>query len=209
MVIPIIITAVIAYLLGNLNGAVVVSRIVAHEDVRTKGSGNAGLTNFTRNYGAHTSVFVILIDVGKAVAACLIGGLLLKGYGHYADGVALGGLFVILGHDFPALLGFKGGKGSLSGVTVALMLDWRIGLFVFGIFLLAYALTKYVSLGSVLSSGAFGPIYAVVHWGEGWFPIVVGFVLSALIVWMHRGNIVRLVKGEERKTNLLGKGKKL
>lgn len=208
MVIPVIITAVIAYLLGNLNGAVLISRLVAHEDVRTKGSGNAGLTNFTRNYGAHTSVFVILIDVGKAVAACLLGGLLLKGYGHYMDGVALGGLFVILGHDFPALLGFKGGKGILSGVTVALMLDWRIGLFVFGIFLLAYALTKYVSLGSVLSSGAFGPIYAVIHWGEGWFPVVVGFILSALLVWMHRGNIVRLIKGEERKTNLLGKGKK-
>ena len=208
MVIPVIITAVVAYLLGNLNGAVLISRAVAHEDVRTKGSGNAGLTNFTRNYGAHTSVFVILIDVGKAVAACLLGGLLLKGYGHYMDGVALGGLFVILGHDFPALLGFKGGKGILSGVTVALMLDWRIGLFVFGIFLVAYALTKYVSLGSVLSSGAFGPIYAVVHWGEGWFPIVVGFCLSGLLVWMHRGNIVRLVKGEERKTNLLGKGKK-
>ena len=208
MVIPVIITAVIAYLLGNLNGAVLISRIVAHEDVRTKGSGNAGLTNFTRNYGAAASIFVIAIDVGKAVAACLLGGLLLKGYGHYMDGVALGGLFVILGHDFPALLGFKGGKGILSGVTVALMLDWRIGLFVFGIFLLAYALTKYVSLGSVLSSGAFGPIYAVVHWGEGWFPIVVGFILSALLVWMHRGNIVRLIKGEERKTNLLGKGKK-
>lgn len=208
MVIPVIITAVIAYLLGNLNGAVLISRAVAHEDVRTKGSGNAGLTNFTRNYGAHTSVFVILIDVGKAVAACLLGGLLLKGYGHYMDGVALGGLFVILGHDFPALLGFKGGKGILSGVTVALMLDWRIGLLVFGIFLAAYALTKYVSLGSILSSGAFGPIYAVIHWGEGWFPIVVGFILSALLVWMHRGNIVRLIKGEERKTNLLGKGKK-
>ena len=208
MVISIVIAAVIAYLLGNLNGAVVVSRIVAHEDVRTRGSGNAGLTNFTRNYGAHTSVFVILIDVGKAVAACLIGGLLLKHFGHYADGVALGGLFVILGHDFPALLGFKGGKGILSGVTVALMMDWRIGLFVFGIFLVAYAITKYVSLGSILSAGAFGPIYAVVHWGEGWLPIAVGFALSALIVWMHRGNIVRLMKGEERKTNLLGKGKK-
>ena len=208
MVISIVITAVIAYLLGNLNGAVLISRLVAHEDVRTKGSGNAGLTNFTRNYGAAASIFVIAIDVGKAVAACLLGGLLLKGYGRYMDGVALGGLFVILGHDFPALLGFKGGKGILSGVTVALMLDWRIGLFVFGIFLLAYALTKYVSLGSVLSSGAFGPIYALVHWGEGWFPIVVGFILSGLLVWMHRGNIARLLKGEERKTNLLGKGKK-
>ena len=208
LVLAVIITALASYFLGCFNGAVIVSKYILRDDVRNHGSGNAGLTNFTRNYGAHTSVFVILIDVGKAVAACLIGGLLLKHFGHYADGVALGGLFVILGHDFPALLGFKGGKGILSGVTVALMLDWRIGLFVFGIFLVAYAISKYVSLGSVLSAGAFGPIYAVVHWGEGWFPICVGFAMSALIVWMHRGNIVRLVKGEERKTNLLGKGKK-
>ena len=208
MILFVILAAVIAYLLGNLNGAVVISRLVAHEDVRTKGSGNAGLTNFTRNYGAATSVFVILIDVGKAVAACLIGGLLLKRFGHYTDGIALGGLFVILGHDFPALLGFKGGKGILSGVTVALMMDWRIGLLVFGIFLVAYLLTKYVSLGSVLSSGSFGFFYAWIHWDEGWFPIAVGLFLSCLIVWMHRSNIVRLVKGEERKTNLFGKGSK-
>ena len=208
MVLSVIFTAVIAYLLGNLNGAVIISHLVAHEDVRTKGSGNAGLTNFTRNYGASASVFVILIDVGKAVAACLVGGLLLKRFGHYIDGVALGGLFVIVGHDFPVLLGFKGGKGILSGVTVALMLDWRIGLFVFGIFLVAYFLTHYVSLGSVLSSGSFGFLYAWVHWGENLFPILVGFFLSALIVWMHRSNIVRLVKGEERKTNLFGKGTK-
>ena len=208
MVLSVILTAVIAYLLGNLNGAVIISHLVAHEDVRTKGSGNAGLTNFTRNYGASTSVFVILIDVGKAAAACLVGGLLLGRFGHYTDGVALGGLFVIVGHDFPALLGFKGGKGILSGVTVALMLDWRIGLFVFGIFLVAYLLTKYVSLGSVLSSGSFGFLYAWVHRGENLFPILVGFFLSALIVWMHRSNIVRLVKGEERKTNLFGKGTK-
>lgn len=206
MVLSIVCAAVLGYLLGNLNGAVLISRLVAHEDVRTKGSGNAGLTNFTRNYGAATSVFVILIDVGKAVAACLIGGLLLGRWGHWTDGVALGGLAVILGHDFPALLGFKGGKGILSGVTVATMLDWRIGLFVFGIFLVAYFLTQYVSLGSVLSSGSFGFFYAWAHWGEGWFPIVVGFSLSCLIVWMHRDNIQRLLRGEERKTNLFGKG---
>ena len=195
-----------SYLAGCCNGAIITSFLFYHDDIRKHGSHNAGLTNFTRNYGAHTSVFVILIDVGKAVAACLLGGLLLKRFGHYADGVALGGLFVILGHDFPALLGFKGVKGVLSGVTVALMMDWRIGLFVFGIFLVAYALTKYVSLGSILSSGAFGPIFAFFHWGEAVFPICVGFGLSALIVWMHRTNIVRLVKGQERKTNLFGMG---
>ena len=206
MILSIVITAVVSYLLGNLNGAVVVSHLVAHEDVRTKGSGNAGLTNFTRNYGSHSSVFVIAIDMGKAVLSCLLGGWLLGRYGYGIEGRALGGLFLILGHDFPALLGFKGGKGILSGVTVALMMDWRIGLFVFGIFLVAYLATGYVSLGSVLSSGSFGFIYAIFH-REHTFAVIVGFVLSALIVWMHRANIVRLIHGQERKTNLLGKGK--
>ena len=207
MVLNLILAFVLAYLLGNLNGAIVVSRLIAHEDIRTKGSGNAGLTNFTRNYGSAGSVFVILIDVGKAALACFIGGLLLKQYGMYHDGVAMGGLGVILGHDFPALLGFKGGKGILSGVTVAVMLDWRLGLLVFAIFLVAYLLTKYVSLGSVLSAGSFGIFYAFVH-PDRPFPIAVGIFLGAVIVWMHRGNIVRLIKGEERKTNLFGKGKK-
>ena len=207
MTLSVIIAFVAAYLLGNLNGAVVISKLIAHEDVRTKGSGNAGLTNFTRNYGSATSVFVILIDMGKAISACLIGKFLLGRFGLAQEGIALGGLGVILGHDFPALLGFKGGKGILSGVTVALMMDWRIGLFVFGIFLVAYLLTGYVSLGSVLSAGSFGFIYAFFH-RDSIFPIIVGLVLSGLIVWMHRANISRLIKGEERKTNLLGKGKK-
>ena len=205
MVLPILITIVVSYLLGNLNGAIVVARLIAHEDVRAKGSGNAGLTNFTRNYGSKTSIFVIAIDMGKAIAACLLGGLLLKDYGLYQEGVALGGLCVILGHDFPALLGFRGGKGILSGVTVALMMDWKLGLLVFSIFLIAYFLTHYVSLGSVLSSGSFGFFYAGFH-RESLFPIIVGFALSGLLGWMHRANIGRLIRGEERKTNLLSKG---
>ena len=206
MVLSIALIFIAAYLLGNLNGAVVVSHVIAHEDVRTKGSGNAGLTNFTRNYGTHSSIFVVLIDMGKAILACALGGLLLKKYGLYDEGVALGGLGVILGHDFPALLGFKGGKGILSGVTVALMMDWKLGLLVFSIFLAAYFLTHYVSLGSILSAGSFGFFYAWAHPGKI-FPIIVGFFLSAVIVWMHRGNIGRLIRGEERKTNLFSKGK--
>jgi len=198
--------AVASYLLGNLNGAVIASSVLAHDDVRTHGSGNAGLTNFIRNYGAKSAILVIAIDVGKGVLACFASGMLLAGYGYYESGVALGALFVILGHDFPAFLHFKGGKGILTGVTVAVMMDWRIGLFVFGIFLVAYFLTHYVSLGSVLSSGSFGFIYAYFHWGK-WFPIFVGFFLSAMIVWMHRANIVRLINGQERKTNLFQKGK--
>ena len=205
MLFNIVITMLTAYMLGNLNGAFLVGYRVAGEDIRKKGSGNAGLTNFIRNYGVRSAVGVVATDMTKAVLACMVGGGLLAPFGYEIAGRALGGLFVILGHAFPALLGFKGGKGILSGVTVALCLDWRIGLFVFGIFLVAYWLTHYVSLGSVLSSGSFGFIYALFHWEEK-FAVIVGFILSALIVWLHRSNIVRLVKGQERKTNLLGGG---
>ena len=203
----IIIAALAAYMLGNLNGAFLTSYRVAGEDIRKKGSGNAGLTNFIRNYGARSAIMVVVTDMGKAILACLVGGGLLAPFGHEIAGRALGGLFVILGHAFPALLGFKGGKGILSGVTVALCLDWRIGLFVFAIFLVAYWTTHYVSLGSVLSSGSFGFIYDIFHWDEK-FAVVVGFALSALIVWLHRSNIKRLLAGQERKTNLLGGGNK-
>ena len=203
----IIIAALAAYMLGNLNGAFLTSYRVAGEDIRKKGSGNAGLTNFIRNYGARSAIMVVVTDMGKAILACLVGGGLLAPFGHEIAGRALGGLFVILGHAFPALLGFKGGKGILSGVTVALCLDWRIGLFVFAIFLVAYWTTHYVSLGSVLSSGSFGFIYAIFHWDEK-FAVVVGFALSALIVWLHRSNIKRLLAGQERKTILLGGGNK-
>ena len=207
MVYSIAVALLIAYFLGNLNGAVLVSAMM-NDDVRSHGSGNAGLTNFVRNFGAGRALYVIAIDVGKAVLACEAGRLMLTPLDMATEGTALGALGVILGHTFPVLLGFKVGKGILSGVTVALMLDWRLGLLVFGIFLIAYLLTKYVSLGSVLSAGSFGPIYALVRPEAGIFPITVGLFLSALIVWKHRGNIIRLFKGEERKTNLLGKGKK-
>ena len=201
----VVLAALCSYLLGNLNGAIIVSSIFAKDDVRSHGSGNAGLTNYIRSYGAKTAALVIAIDMGKAILACFASGMLLNASFGYKIGVALGGLFVILGHVFPALLGFKGGKGILSGVTVALMMDWRIGLLVFSIFLAAYFLTHYVSLGSVLSSGSFGFIYAWFH-RDILFPILVGFALSGILVWMHRSNIRRLMKGEERKTYYFKKG---
>ena len=139
--------------------------------------------------------------IGLLVFGIFLAAYLLTGY------VSLGAVFVILGHAFPVFLGFKGGKGILSGVTVACMMDWRIGLLVFGIFLVAYLLTGYVSLGSVLSSGSFGFLYWWANPGAGIFCICVALFLSVMVVWMHRTNIVRLVKGQERKTNLLKKGK--
>ena len=202
----IVIGMLASYLLGNLNGAVCMSALM-HDDVRSHGSGNAGLTNFIRNYGIGQAIYVILIDAGKAVLACLATGLLLKPYGFYLEGAALGGLAVMLGHNFPALLGFKGGKGILSGLFIALVIDWRIGLIILAVFLLAYLLTQYVSLGSVLAAATFCVGFIVFH-HNNLTVMICGVVMGAMAVIMHRGNIVRLVKGQERKTNLFGKGKK-
>ena len=196
-----------SYLLGNLNGAVIVSRLTAHEDVRSHGSGNAGLTNFIRNYGVRTAALVVLIDVGKAVAACLLGQALLSPLGYAKEGQMLGAACVLLGHIFPALLGFKGGKGILSGFTIALMVDWRIGLLIFLAFAVAYGLTQYVSLGSVLAAAMFGVGFILFYRQQ---PVMMwtALLLAALVIFMHRGNIQRLLRGEERKTNLFGKGRK-
>ena len=207
MVLAVILAFVIAYLLGNVNGAIVISRIIAKEDVRTKGSGNAGLTNFTRNYGSAGSIFVILIDVGKAALACFLGGLLLKQYGMYHDGVAIGGLGVILGHDFPALLGFRGGKGILSGWFIAWMLDWRVGLLIAVVFFSVYFATHLVSLSSVLAAASFAVGFLIFHWGNT--SVLVGTVfMGALTIFQHRANIVRLVNKQEKKVDLFKLGKK-
>ena len=206
MWISIIIGMLTGYLLGNLNGAVCISAL-QHDDVRSHGSGNAGLTNFIRNYGVGRAIYVILIDAGKAVLSCACAGLLLQPFGCYRLGTALGGLAVMLGHVFPALLGFRGGKGILSGLFVALMVDWRIGMIILAVFAIAYLLTQYVSLGSVLAAATFGVGFIIFRRND--FPVVLGGIfMAALTLFQHRGNIIRLIKGEERKTNLFKKGGK-
>ena len=194
-----------AYLLGNLNGSVCISALM-HDDVRSHGSGNAGLTNFIRNYGTGRALLVILIDAGKAVIACLTGGLLLAPFGLWLEGVMLAGFSVLLGHTFPALQGFRGGKGILSGLFVALVADWRIALILIAVFAIVYFATRYVSLGSVLGAAAFCICFAVFH-HDNLFVTVSGILAGGLVIIMHRGNIQRLLKGNERKTDLFKKGK--
>ena len=203
---PILITALVCYFLGNHNGAICVSMMMG-DDVRSHGSGNAGLTNFIRNFGAGSAFLVIAIDVFKAILACQIGGLVFDPLGYRLEGMTLAGVAVMLGHDFPALQGFRGGKGILSGWFVAFMIDWRIGAMIGVVFFAAYLLTQYVSLGSVLAAATFGIGFAVFHHDRLWV-MLGGIFMAALTLYQHRGNIVRLVKGEERKTNLLQKGKK-
>lgn len=198
-----IITVIAGYLLGNLNGAVCVSHLQG-DDVRSHGSGNAGLTNFIRSYGAGKAVLVILIDAGKAVLGCVLGGLLISSYWGFQTGSALGGAAVMLGHVFPVFLGFRGGKGILSGLFIAIVTDYRIALAILAVFALAYFLTRYVSLGSVLAAVTFGVGFVVLH-HNSWITMICGVFMSALAVFMHRQNIARLIKGEERKTDLFKK----
>lgn len=204
MVYAVMIAALTAYFLGNLNGAVCISALIADDDVRKHGSGNAGLTNFIRNYGVGSSLYVILIDAGKAVLACLTAGLILEPFGYSREGLALGGTCVMLGHAFPALLGFKGGKGILSGLFIALVVDWRIGVLALAVFLLIYFTTGYVSLASVLGTVGFTAGF-VIFQHENLYVMLGGILMGALAIFMHRSNIVRLVKGQERKTNLFAK----
>ena len=184
------------YLLGCFNGAVIVSKYILRDDVRNHGSGNAGLTNFYRTFGGPLTAVVILTDVLKAVIAVLLGSWLL-GFIDPLFGKYWAGLFCLLGHMFPCMFHFKGGKGILSGGTIAIMIDWRIALVVWGGFLLLTILTRYVSLGSLWAGASF----PFVTWYCYPDPVIVvlGFACGGLVVWQHRANIKRLLSGTENK----------
>lgn len=207
MGLPLLLVAAAAYLLGCSNGAVIVSKYILRDDVRSHGSGNAGLTNFYRTFGGPLTLVVILCDVLKAVAAIRFGVWMANGYAPaflgglwepYAEYWA--GLFCLLGHMFPCMFHFKGGKGILSGGTIAIMIDWRIALVVWGGFLILAVATKYVSLGSIWAGASF----PVATWFVYRDPALalLGLVIGGLVVYMHQGNIKRLLSGTENKFSL-------
>ena len=203
--IPAALIAVIGYFCGCLNGAVIASRYILKDDVRRHGSGNAGLTNFCRTYGWRWAYVVLLADIIKAVAAVLLGAFLTRLLVSDAPVVIAlskywAGLFCLLGHMFPCMFGFKGGKGILSGGTAAIFIDYRIALVVWGGFLLLLLLTRWVSLGSCFAGAAFPVVSALVFRAP---PITaLSVVCGGLILWQHRSNIGRLARGEESKFSI-------
>ena len=198
MWVRLLLTVVIGYFLGNLNGAFIMYNLLTHEDIRKSGSGNAGLTNFMRQFGPGKGIWVLLIDIGKAVAACLIGKALFAPLGMPMEGLMFGALAVSLGHDFPALLGFHGGKGIVCGFSVALCADWRCALIILAVFAICLYFTRYVSLSSILGAAAFCVGFAVLHWQEP-LVAVIGVLIGLLAIFMHRSNIKRLLAGTEKK----------
>ena len=201
VVFTVALTLLVSYLLGCFNGSVMTSHFIIRDDVRQHGSGNAGLTNFYRVFGGKLTIVVVLCDMLKAVVAVLLGSLLL---GHFLGWVVLGkyiaGLACMLGHMFPCMFQFKGGKGILSGGAIALMMDWRIALVVWGIFIILFALTKMVSVGSLTAGLAFMVMSAVIY--RSVIITLFSVVIGVLVFWGHRGNIVRILKGEENTFHL-------
>ncbi len=210
LLLPLLVVAAAAYFCGCFNGAVIVSKYVLRDDVRNHGSGNAGLTNFYRTFGGKLTLVVILCDVLKAVAAVWIGILAARywdsGFWRQEADVLVfakywAGLWCLLGHMFPCMFRFKGGKGILSGGTIALLLDWRLALLAWGGFFLFAVLTRYVSLGSVFAAAAF-PVGTWLFVSHEPYIMVLAAGMGLLVIWMHRANIKRLLTGTENKFSL-------
>ncbi len=194
----VIIAIIASYLFGCFNGAIVISKYVLHNDVRKHGSGNAGITNFYRTFGGPLTFLVLLCDVLKMVGGVLLARFLLAPFGLYLEATYIAGLFVVLGHTFPVFFSFRGGKGILSGGTLTVMIDWRVALIAIGIFLITVILTRWVSLGSIFATISF-PIAVSCFLHPGTLESTISFLISAMIIFMHRENIKRLIRGEENR----------
>ncbi|MCD7917333.1 MAG: glycerol-3-phosphate 1-O-acyltransferase PlsY [Clostridiales bacterium] len=194
----IVLVAAVSYLLGCCNWALIISKYILHDDVRNHGSGNAGLTNFYRVFGKKMVVWVVVGDLAKAILACAFGGWIFGTMLDYAvAGKLVGGIFCILGHSFPCMFGFKGGKGVLAGAGVILSMDWRIALICLGVFVLIVVCTRMVSLGSMVAAVLF-PITCWTIYHDG-LVVVLACVASVLIVVRHKDNAKRIAHGEENK----------
>ena len=197
-----ILIAVIAYVFGSVNGAIIISRFVYHKDIRKFGSGNAGLNNMLRVFGLTGGAMVLLIDVVKSILAVLIGGWLLSIVGAKETGQLFAGFCLIMGHVFPMYYHFKGGKGALCGIVLMFVVDWRAGLCCLAVFLIVVALTRYMSLGS-MTGAILSPVFMIAFSHEG-LNCLMALLCGLLIIVEHAENILRLIGGTESKFSLGG-----
>ena len=224
IVIRSIATAVIAYLIGSLNPAILITRAFTHKDIRTMGSGNEGFTNVLRSVGKWPAILTITCDYLKGIIAVLIGFWIFSAmtvtndvapleyvkYGRY-----LAGCFCIIGHAFPIYFGFKGGKGVVTANALMLVVDFRVFCLVLGTFLLIFLFTRTISLGSLVGAAMY-PVYTcLICYFCDYLPLIgtadelrfryvlisTGFAMMVglMVIIMHNENIKRLINGEEKK----------
>lgn len=193
--------------MGSLNTSIIVGKFYGI-DIRKHGSGNAGMTNTLRTIGKLAAVLVIIGDILKGVLSYLIGNFVMDSVvigssaGSFLSttvglGGMVGGIAAIVGHNWPIYFGFKGGKGILTSFSVVMMTDWQLGLMLLGIFILIVAITRYVSLGSIIACVTF-PIGAYIK-GNGVVFAIFAMILAIFAIYRHNANIKRLIKGTEAK----------
>lgn len=193
-----VLSAVIGYLLGSVNTSLVVGKLIYNTDVRQYGSGNAGATNTLRTLGKTAALLVVIGDSLKGILACLMGRWLAgeTSAGVYA-GEYLAGIMAVIGHNWPLYFGLRGGKGVMTAFAVALMLSPMAALICLLLFIVTVAITRYVSLGSMIGGAAF-PAVAWLTDGNPYL-VLTGVLLAVLIIFRHASNIKRLVDGNEKK----------
>lgn len=214
----VILAIAVSYLLGSINSAIIVSKLLYNDDIRKYGSGNAGMTNMLRTYGKGAAGLTLLGDVLKTAIAIVFTAFLF-GF-RYNHGMSLNegycymaGLFAVLGHVFPIYYGFRGGKGVLVTAAMALILTPIPFAILITLFIIIVAISKYVSLGSVTVA----VLYPVVV--NAYVKLVFNstphfilslclIILAIFIVWCHRENLVRISNRTERKISIGGKKKK-
>ena len=192
-----ILILLISYFLGSIPTGFLFGKFLKNIDLRTVGSGSTGATNVLRNIGRWPAFFVFIIDVGKGIFAVKIA----QYYSDQSLIQVLAGMSAISGHIWPIWLKGKGGKAVATGLGMFLALSWKVGLASFLVFLVVLSKSKYVSLSSI-SAAIFLPIFMFLNVGKfihSYF--IISFLVSILVIWKHRTNVKRLLKGEETKIN--------
>ncbi len=199
----VIVAAVLSYLLGSLNFAIIISGKKYRQDIRSYGSKNAGMTNMMRTYGTKAAGLTLLGDALKAVVSCLIGYALLGQFTAY-----VAGLFCIVGHMFPAYYHLQGGKGVVTAAVTILMCNPIVFAILFVLFVLIVLMTKYISLGSVMCMLLYPVILDRIERSTLFHEnppdgaplyIIFAFLMTLLVVFKHWPNIKRLMSGTESK----------
>ncbi|MBQ2308720.1 MAG: glycerol-3-phosphate 1-O-acyltransferase PlsY [Clostridia bacterium] len=196
-IISVAVVIIAAYLLGSINFAIIISGKKYKQDIRDHGSKNAGMTNMMRTYGKKAAGLTLLGDALKAVAACLVGYVLIGSLGAY-----IAGLFCILGHIFPIFYRFKGGKGVVTTAVAILMCNPIVFAILFLLFVIIVLFTKYISLGSVVCVMLYPLLLdsiSRIFTGHPTPYVVFAMITAVVVVVKHWGNIKRLAEGKESK----------
>lgn len=191
--------ALCAYLVSGLNPAIIMSKLIYHKDIRTCGSGNPGFTNFKRTFGNKWAWWVFALDLSKAAVVVAIFAQLFKTFlGDYQLGAAYTGLFAMLGHAFPIWYKFKGGKGFSVYMSTVWFVDWRAGLIAVAVLVFLLLTTKYMSL-STMSAVASTVVFLLIAGTKSPYTVGLCAVQILFIIYRHKENIKRLLKGTESK----------